>query len=69
MSVGKIQLRTPKAKFTAQRRCICPAGQKARNKRQRQETEGEGNEGEREGVFVLGVDKKKNCLWIKRRKI
>lgn len=50
-------VRTSKTNLLAQGDLFAPQGQRARNKRQRQESEdkraGEGNKGEAGGVFVL----------------
>ena len=52
---GKYWLRTLKTKFSVQMRFISLRGQRAGNKRHRQEIEdeeGEGNKGERAEIFV-----------------
>lgn len=53
---GNYQLRTPKAMFSAQRRCISPRGTEGRDKRQTQEIEDEvereGNKGKEAGIFA-----------------
>jgi hypothetical protein len=68
----QFQLRTSQGQVLSTKDSLfAPEGQRAGNKKQRQEIEdergGERNEGDREGVFVLEL--KRDCLWIEKRQM